>query len=66
MGSIETIFDEAGNDGGFADVLFANEDNFFFFDISFVSGVTDFILLLVHFELSYLIIYNFKHLQFNI
>ena len=48
MGSIETILAEAGDDGGFADVLFADEDDFFLFDVPFMCGVADLIFFLVH------------------
>lgn len=58
MGRVEGIFDESGDDGSLPNILFSYEYNFLFFYISFVGGVAYFVLIFIHFEFSYLIIYN--------
>ena len=56
MRCIECIFDESSDDGGFPNVLFSYEDYLLFFDVAFVGGIANFLLLSVH----YVPVYIFK------
>ena len=60
MGLVKLVFNEAIDDGPFADILVSDEDDFKFVDVLFGGGVGEFVLAFFHCYKVLCRIYNYK------